>query len=1825
MKTNYVKRCKLLLITLCLLGVSLWGQQATNLPEGFVYPSGTMFKISDGNGGGSPYYFSGTNNYYMMYKPMEMNEDVMNDMVYLGQKAVRMWFFMDGAYHDGYSLQPEAGVYDEATMQHMDQIIYSLSQRGLKAVPAFVNYWSDFGGMAQYASWTGGSATDFYSDESMKQLFKDYMAMWANRVNTVTGIAYKDDPTILSWQLTNEARSTSATVDDYVAWVQEMTDYLRTQDPNHMISIGDEGLFNYSYDDVTTINESLTEYQITNDWTYTGGMGDWEATLQMDNVSYGTIHNYATDNWGYTVEWGENWTKYHIHVANSYNKPCVMEEYDKAYSGDWSESADQERAEVLESYQTIIRDYNMAGDMSWMLVGRNFTDEVEDGYTMDNTASADEIWLYRVLWPGDGHQYSRYDPYTGPAITNHCALMNAKSGSTGPVAPIADAGSAQTIIDSDQDGSEAVNLDASGSFDTDGTIVSYAWTEGGTQIATGETATVTLTTGTHNITLTVTDSDGETGSDAIAISVLEGGARTFEAELATISGNTTIEDDETASNNQFVQLGASAASIAFTIDNVPASLTYPVTVVHRSYNATSANGSKNNYITASAGSTIDYVWTASDTWVSEEIDMYLEVGSNTITIDANWGYVEYDYLSVEGIGDGTTIINQVPVANAGSAQTVSDSDENGYETVTLDGSASSDADGTISSYMWVQDGVQIATTATASVDLPVGSNTIQLTVTDNEGATASAYVIITVNSGGTANVAPIANAGSDQTVSDTDDNGLETITLDGSASSDSDGFIVSYLWSTGGTEATETIDLEVGTHTITLTVTDNNGETDTDYVVITISSTSSSISCSSDSHCPDGYVCGGWPDYVCISDGTINDTIDDDDTDGPSKIGIHWTSWDASNYDDYETYIDNMDSWSIDYVSINPTYFIDTWEEGIITTWEGSQKTPTIDTQKGLIKELISRGYYINYRPHVDPIIYGMDEGDTRDNWSTVPGGTDWRGKFDLLDPIDETIGYRETIILPGLQMLAEAIREAGAPVTPIRFDLGAELMDAMLNYPENWTALQTEVRELLATDYSDVAEHIVLGHNFCHHIEYLLRLPNHEEYMIRVEADQVLNTESQYLDREGVTQETRLAIGNYIAGLDETSISQYMPLDLYGEGGLSTTADDVEQALITHEDNFINEILVTELGIDPADVPALHIGEYGMGWRGLVAPNVWDVDAWTNAGSEDLLLSDEDQMAHAAIAIEGIIQYVDNADNDFNSFLLWFGGAPYDLIGINEFSDWYNDAAATSLSNYWNTRAGAPEITLPSITPSDNEAPIANAGSDQTATDTDNNACEDVTLDGSASSDDNGISSYSWTLNGSEIGSTSSLTYCFPVGSSTVTLTVTDADGLTDTDQVTIAIAAGTTGSDNIALNKTATVSSTDGYAGGGAEAVDGDASTRWASEWNEPEWLQVDLGASYDINQVIIYWETAYSSAYQIQVSNDASSWTDIYSTTSSDGGTDDLSISGTGRYIRLYCSARATAWGNSVYELEVYGTLSTGGNTNEAPVANAGSDQTTTDSDDTGCEDVTLDGTDSSDDSEISSYSWTLDGSVIGSTSSLTYCFPVGSSTVTLTVADNEGLYDTDDVVVTVSEVNNGSTLTIYEAENAELYDVDIETDANASNEEYVYLQGSDGSITWTVNIETAGTYSANFGYNIPYSSKTQYLSVNSVDYDNVIFDGTTSEWLNKEVDIDLNAGSNTVTISSYWGYMYFDYLSINTASYKSTLESLSTKENEIQIYPNPAQNILYIKGAQGLEYRIVDIIGTTKLNGADSEIDISDLSEGIYFIYFNNSKPQRFIKE
>lgn len=138
--------------------------------------------------------------------------------------------------------------------------------------------------------------------------------------------------------------------------------------------------------------------------------------------------------------------------------------------------------------------------------------------------------------------------------------------------------------------------------------------------------------------------------------------------------------------------------------------------------------------------------------------------------------------------------------------------------------------------------------------------------------------------------------------------------------------------------------------------------------------------------------------------------------------------------------------------------------------------------------------------------------------------------------------------------------------------------------------------------------------------------------------------------------------------------------------------------------------------------------------------------------------------------------------------------------------------------------------------------------------------------------------------------------------------------------DNITVTSTSGT--NVNLALGVPAVASSSENASNIPGKAVDGVTTTRWSSSFQDNQWIYADLGATTSFSRVKLKWENAYASGYKIQTSNNASTWTDVYSTTTGNGSVDDITgLTASGRYVRVLCTTRATGFGISLFDFEVY----------------------------------------------------------------------------------------------------------------------------------------------------------------------------------------------------------------------------------------------------------------------------------------------------------------
>ncbi len=167
------------------------------------------------------------------------------------------------------------------------------------------------------------------------------------------------------------------------------------------------------------------------------------------------------------------------------------------------------------------------------------------------------------------------------------------------------------------------------------------------------------------------------------------------------------------------------------------------------------------------------------------------------------------------------------------------------------------------------------------------------------------------------------------------------------------------------------------------------------------------------------------------------------------------------------------------------------------------------------------------------------------------------------------------------------------------------------------------------------------------------------------------------------------------------------------------------------------------------------------------------------------------------------------------------------------------------------------------------------------------------------------------------DTGLKNSSTYFYVVAANNATGVSPDSNEIMATPGITV------NPGKNLALNQPAYASSTQASGYPATAATDDNFNSRWSSASSDPQWLEVDLGATHTINQVDLYWESAYAKAFQIQTSTDGVNWTTIYTTTTGTGGDQVLNVSGTGRFIRMYGTVRGTGYGYSLWEFQVFGT--------------------------------------------------------------------------------------------------------------------------------------------------------------------------------------------------------------------------------------------------------------------------------------------------------------
>ncbi|GAU42291.1 hypothetical protein TSUD_82000 [Trifolium subterraneum] len=294
--------------------------------SGFVQRIGTHFILE-----GKPYYFNGFNAYWLMMiasDPSTKNKvsTTFQEASKHGLSVARTWAFNDGLGYKALQISP--GSYDEDVFKGLDFATSEAGKYGVKLILCFVNNWKDFGGKSQYVKWAQESGQlvnnddDFYTHPVVKQYYKNHIKAVLTRINTISGLAYKDDPTIFAWELMNEPR----TLNDYSGksiqnWVSEMAAYVKSIDNNHLLEIGSEGFYGESTPEKKLLNPG---YQVGTDFI---------TNNQIPEIDFATINLYP-DRWLVSsdektqIAFADKWVEAHIQDSNDVlNKPILINEF----------------------------------------------------------------------------------------------------------------------------------------------------------------------------------------------------------------------------------------------------------------------------------------------------------------------------------------------------------------------------------------------------------------------------------------------------------------------------------------------------------------------------------------------------------------------------------------------------------------------------------------------------------------------------------------------------------------------------------------------------------------------------------------------------------------------------------------------------------------------------------------------------------------------------------------------------------------------------------------------------------------------------------------------------------------------------------------------------------------------------------------------------------------------------------------------------------------------------------------------------------------------------------------------------------------------------------------------------------------------------------------------------------------------------------------------------------------------------------------------------------------------------------------------------------
>ncbi|KAL7135447.1 hypothetical protein ABFS83_11G097000 [Erythranthe nasuta] len=356
------------------------GGEARVARESFVGTRGTRFVVN-----GRPFYFNGFNSYWLMYMASEplTKEKVTETFVQAseyGMNLARTWAFSDGGDRP---LQKSPGLYNEDMFKGLDFVVSEAKKHGIYLILSLVNNWEGYGGKKQYVQWARdqgqnlNNEDDFFTNPIVKGYYKNYVKAVLTRVNSITGVAYKDEPTIFAWELMNEPRCESDLSGKSIQdWVAEMSTYVKSIDTNHLLEVGLEGFY----------GESVPGKKQNNPGGIEVGT-DFISNNRIPQIDFTTIHIYP-DQWipgsndEIQDEFVDKWIQAHIDDSKSVGKPFMVAEFGKSskLSGYSVGARDKYFGKIFDRvYSCAITDGPCGGALFWQVMALGM-ENWSDGY-----------------------------------------------------------------------------------------------------------------------------------------------------------------------------------------------------------------------------------------------------------------------------------------------------------------------------------------------------------------------------------------------------------------------------------------------------------------------------------------------------------------------------------------------------------------------------------------------------------------------------------------------------------------------------------------------------------------------------------------------------------------------------------------------------------------------------------------------------------------------------------------------------------------------------------------------------------------------------------------------------------------------------------------------------------------------------------------------------------------------------------------------------------------------------------------------------------------------------------------------------------------------------------------------------------------------------------------------------------------------------------------------------------------------------------------------------------------------------------------------------